>query len=166
MTPPELEDLRTRLSRISSGLVEVLDELREIAHGIHPAVLIESGLDAALKGLARRSAIPAELDLRIGHRMPERLEVAVYYLISEALTNAAKHSQASVVHVDVAAEERAVLLAIRDDGIGGADPAQGSGLIGLSDRVEALGGTIVISSPKGGGTAVRVTMPVAPRHES
>ena len=117
-------------------------------------MLTEGGLDPALKALARRSAIPVELDVRIGPRLPERVEVAAYYLVSEALTNAAKHSEASVVHVQVAAGERDVLLAIRDDGIGGADPSQGSGLIGLSDRVEALGGTIEISSPAGGGTSL------------
>jgi signal transduction histidine kinase len=164
MTPPELEDLRARLSRIGSGLVEVLDELREIARGLHPAVLSEGGLEPALKALGRRSPVPVDLEVRVGHRMPERVEVAAYYLVSEALTNAAKHSKASVVQVEVAAEEGGVLLAIRDDGIGGADPTQGSGLIGLSDRVEALGGTLEISSPAGGGTALRVTMPVVPRH--
>jgi PAS domain S-box-containing protein len=164
VTPPELEDLRARLTRIGGGLIEVLDELREIARGIHPAVLTEGGLDPALKALARRSAVPVELDLRTG-RLPRRIEAAAYYLVSEALTNAAKHSKASVVHVEVAAEGRNVLLAIRDDGIGGADPALGSGLIGLSDRVEALGGTIEISSPGGGGTALRVTMPVVPTPE-
>jgi signal transduction histidine kinase len=160
MTPPDLKDLRARLSRISAGLVEILDELREMARGIHPAVLTQGGLDPALKALARRSAIPVELDVRIGQRMPERVEVAAYYLVSEALTNAAKHSNASVVHVEVAAEEGLVLLAIRDDGIGGADPTQGSGLMGLSDRVQALDGTIEISSPAGGGTALRVSLPV------
>ena len=165
MTPPELEDLRARLSRISEDLIEILDELREIARGIHPAVLTDGGLDPALKALARRSAIPVELDRRIGHRMPERVEVAAYYLVSEALTNAAKYSKASVVHVEVAAEEGVVQLAIRDDGIGGADATQGSGLIGLSDRVEALDGTIEISSPAGGGTALHVTLPVVPRHD-
>jgi PAS domain S-box-containing protein len=166
MTPPEFTDLRARLSQISEGLIEVLDEVREIARGIHPAVLSEGGLEAALKALARRSAIPVELDVRIGRRMPERVEVAAYYLVSEALTNAAKHAKASVVQVEVAAEEGVVLLAIRDDGIGGADATQGSGLIGLSDRVEALGGIIEITSPAGGGTALRVTLPVVPRHDA
>jgi PAS domain S-box-containing protein len=160
MTPPELKDLRARLSRIGGGLIEILDELREIARGIHPAVLTEGGLDPALKSLARRSVIPVELNVSVAYRLPECVEVAAYYLVSEALTNAAKHSNASVVHIDVAAEEGVVLLAIRDDGIGGADATQGSGLIGLRDRVEALDGTIEISSPAGGGTALRVTMPV------
>jgi PAS domain S-box-containing protein len=159
-TPPELEDVQAQLSRIGEDLTDVLDELRKISRGIHPAVLTEGGLAPALKALARRSAVPVELDVRIGHRMPERVEVAAYYLVSEALANAAKHSQASVVHVEVAAEDGVVLLAIRDDGIGGADPTQGSGLIGLSDRVEALGGRIEISSPAGQGTSLLVTIPV------
>jgi PAS domain S-box-containing protein len=161
MTPPELKDLRTRLSRIEGGLIEVLGELRELARGIHPAVLTEGGLDLALKSLARRSALPVELDVHIGHRLPERVEVAAYYLASEALTNAAKHSNAAVVHLEAAADEAALQLAIRDDGVGGADLTHGSGLIGLSDRVEALGGTIEIYSPAGLGTSLLVTIPVA-----
>jgi PAS domain S-box-containing protein len=160
MTPPELTDLRAQLSRINAGVIEILDELREIARGLHPAVLTQGGLDPALKSLARRSAIPVELDVRIGQRMPERVEVAAYYLVSEALTNAAKHSRASLVHVEVAAEEGVVLLAIRDNGVGGADPTSGSGLIGLRDRVEALDGFLEISSPAGEGTALRVRLPV------
>jgi PAS domain S-box-containing protein len=162
ITPPELKEVRVHLSRIGAGLIEILDELREIARGIHPAVLTDGGLDPALKALARRSAIPVELDVHIGYRMPERVEVATYYLVAEALTNAAKHSNASVVHVEVAARQRNVLVAIRDDGIGGADPTQGSGLIGLRDRVEALDGTIEISSPAGGGTSLRVSLPEGP----
>jgi PAS domain S-box-containing protein len=160
ITPPELEGLQERLSQIGEGLTDVLDELREISRGIHPAVLTEGGLGPALKALARRSAVPVELNVRIGHRMPERVEVAAYYLVSEALTNAGKHSQASFAHVEVTAEAGVVLLAIRDDGIGGADPTRGSGLIGLSDRVEALGGSIEILSPAGRGTSLLVTIPV------
>jgi PAS domain S-box-containing protein len=158
ITPPELEDLQERLSRIGDGLITVLDELREISRGIHPAALAETGLAPALKALARRSAIPVELNVQCG-RLPERVEVAAYYLVSEALTNAVKHSEASVVHVDVAGEGGVVLLAIRDDGIGGADPTQGSGLIGLRDRVEACGGKIEISSPTGRGTSLLFTIP-------
>jgi signal transduction histidine kinase len=160
MTPPELEDLRAQLSRIGAGLIDVLDEIREISRGIHPAVLTQGGLGPALRSLARRSAVPVELDLRTGHRLPGKVEVAAYYLVSEGLTNAAKHSQASVVRVDLAEEDGVVLLAIRDDGMGGADPTQGSGLIGLSDRVEALGGTVEIRSPVGRGTSLRFTIPV------
>jgi PAS domain S-box-containing protein len=160
-TPPELTDLRAQHSRISAGLREVLDELREIARGIRPAVLTHGGLDPALKALARRSTIPVQLDVRIG-RMPGGIEVAAYYLVSEALTNAAKHSNASVVHVEVAAEAGLLLLAVRDDGVGGADITRGSGLIGLRDRVEALDGTIELSSPAGRGTALRATLPIDP----
>jgi PAS domain S-box-containing protein len=161
MTPPDLEDLRTQLSRIEGGLSEALDEVREIARGIHPPVLTEGGLEPALKALARRSAIPVELDVLMGHRIPERLEVAAYYLVSEALTNAARHSKASVVHVEVAVEEDSLLITIRDAGIGGADPSHGSGLIGLRDRVETLGGTIQILSPVGRGTSIHVSAPIA-----
>jgi signal transduction histidine kinase len=93
-------------------------------------------------------------------RLPDRVEVAAYYVVSEALTNAAKHAQASVVHVTVDAEDSIIQLAIRDDGVGGADPARGTGLIGLRDRVEALGGTIEITSPAGRGTSLLVTIPI------
>jgi signal transduction histidine kinase len=163
MTPPELTELRARLSRISGGVLEVIDELRRIARGIHPAVLTDGGLVPALTTLTHRSAVPVVLDVQLGERLPESVEVAAYYLVSEALANAAKHAQASVVRVQVTAGERALRILIRDDGIGGADAARGSGLIGLSDRVEALGGIIDISSPVGGGTTIRVRMPVAAR---
>jgi signal transduction histidine kinase len=161
MTPSELTELRARLSRIGTGVLEVIDELRRIARGIHPAVLTDGGLAPALTTLTHRSAVPVALDVQVGDRMPESIEVAAYYLVSEALANAAKHSQASVVRVQVVAGERVLRILIRDDGIGGADPVRGSGLVGLSDRVEALGGTIDISSPAGGGTTIRVRMPVA-----
>jgi signal transduction histidine kinase len=164
MTPPELVDLRIELSRIREGLIAVLDEIREISRGIHPAVLTEGGLGHALKALSRRSMVPVELEVRIAERPPDRVEVAAYYLVSEALTNATKHSQASVVYVDVAADDGVLLLAIRDDGIGGADPARGSGLVGLSDRAEALGGRMEISSPAGLGTSLRFVLPVAEKH--
>jgi len=161
MTPSELTELRARLSRIGTGVLEVIDELRRIARGIHPAVLTDGGLAPALTTLTHRSPVPVVLDVQVGDRMPESIEVAAYYLVSEARANAAKHSQASVVRVQVAARERVLRILIRDDGIGGADPARGSGLVGLSDRVEALGGTIDVSSPAGGGTTIRVRMPVA-----
>ncbi len=160
MTPPDLVDLQVRLSRIGEGMVEVLDEIREISRGIHPAVLTEGGLGHALKALARRSAIPVELDVHAGDRLPGRVEVAAYYLVSEALTNVTKHSQASVVHVEVTTDHRVLQLAISDDGIGGADPARGCGIIGLNDRVEALGGWMEIFSPAGLGTSLRFAIPV------
>jgi signal transduction histidine kinase len=106
--------------------------------------------------------VPVELDLRAERPLPGPVDVAAYYVVSEALTNAAKHAQASVVHVELKAEDSIVELAIRDDGVGGADPERGSGLIGLRDRVEALGGTIEIASVLGHGTSVVVTIPLAP----
>ncbi|MCW2914206.1 MAG: histidine kinase,GAF protein, partial [Actinomycetia bacterium] len=113
----------------------------------------------ALKMLARRSAVPVELDVRADRRPAERVEVAVYYIVSEALTNVAKHAHASVVHVDLTVDDAIVRLSIRDDGIGGADPSHGSGLIGLQDRVAVLGGSIEIASLAGDGTSLLVTIP-------
>jgi signal transduction histidine kinase len=141
-------------------LTSVLEELREIARGIHPAVLAEGGLAPALKGLARRSVVPVELDLRAGRGLPERVEVAAYYVVSEALTNAAKYAHASLVHVAVDVRDPMLQVAVRDDGDGGADPARGSGLLGLKDRVEAIGGTMWLQSPPGEGTSLEVELPL------
>jgi signal transduction histidine kinase/PAS domain-containing protein len=157
---PPGDELRGQLANTASGLAGALEDLVEISRGIHPAILGAGGLGPALKTLARRSAVPVELDLRSDRRLPERVEVAAYYVVSEALTNAAKHAHASVVHVDVDADESIVQLAIRDDGSGGADPARGSGLIGLADRVEALGGRIEVASPAGRGTSLLARIPV------
>ncbi len=137
------------------------DELRELARGIHPVILSTGGLAPALKGIARRSPIPVVLDLQTHDRLPERIEVTAYYVASEALTNAAKHSQASAVHVTVTETDGDVRLSISDDGVGGADLAGGSGLIGLKDRVEAAGGTLTVQSPPGEGTHLTVDLPVA-----
>ena len=138
----------------------MLDELREISSGIHPAILSEGGLAPALKTLARRSPIPVVLDVRVQGRLPESVEVAAYYVVAEMLTNAAKHAQASTVHVDVTGADGVLRVSVRDDGIGGADPARGSGLVGLRDRVEALGGTVAVDSPRGEGTAIEVALPL------
>ena len=135
-------------------------ELQEISRGIHPAILSKGGLGPALKGLARRSAVPVDLTLGVDQRLPEITEVAAYYVVAEALTNAAKHAHASEVHVSADTDGANLLLWIRDDGIGGADAGKGSGLIGLTDRVEALGGQMQITSPIGNGTTLRVTIPV------
>jgi signal transduction histidine kinase len=113
----------------------------------------------ALRGLGRRAGLPVQLDVDVPHRLPDPVEVATYYVVSEALTNAAKHARASMVRVHVRAVDEAVDLAISDDGIGGAHPDHGSGLVGLTDRVEALGGSIEVDSPPGGGTTLRVTIP-------
>jgi PAS domain S-box-containing protein len=158
--PPELTEVREELSKTAGGLAAALDDLQEISRGIHPAILSKGGLVPALKGLARRAGIPVELDLHADRRLPDPVEVAAYYVVSEALTNAAKHADASEVQVELRAENSIVEVAIRDDGTGGADPAKGSGLIGLRDRVEALGGTIEISSSRGGGTSLRARIPI------
>jgi signal transduction histidine kinase len=155
--PPELE---SRLSRIAEQVTEVFNQVRQISHGIHPAILAEQGLTRALNALARRSAIPVELDLRTGRRLPDQVEVAAYYAVSEALANAAKHAHASAVHVELDAPDGTLRLAIRDDGIGGADPARGTGLTGLRDRIEAVGGTLDVTSPAGGGTTLLIEIPV------
>jgi signal transduction histidine kinase len=156
----DVGELRAQLARTARRLGGVLEELQEISRGIHPAILSERGLQPALKGLARRSAVPVELDLRAERRLPEHVEVAAYYVVSEALTNAAKHAHASVVNVELDAHDAIMQLAIRDDGIGGADPRHGSGLVGLSDRIEALGGTLEVTSPPGSGTTLLIEIPV------
>jgi len=160
--PAELPELRTQIGGVADEVTGVVDELREIARGIHPAILSEGGLGPALRILARRAAIPVELDIRDETRPADQIEVAAYYVVSEALTNTTKHAGAS--HARVAVEQRDALLhlSIRDDGVGGADPAGGSGLIGLRDRVQALGGSIEVSSPPGAGTAILVELPLRP----
>jgi signal transduction histidine kinase len=122
--------------------------------------LAERGLRPALKALARRSAIPVRLDVQVEGRLPEQIETAAYYVVCEALTNAAKHAHASVVDIEVAAGEGVLRLCVRDDGRGGADLTGGSGLVGLRDRAEALGGRIWLHSPSGQGTTLQVQLPV------
>jgi signal transduction histidine kinase/CHASE3 domain sensor protein len=158
--PPALEELGAELEHVAAGLTSTLDELREFARGIHPAILAEGGLGPALKALARRSAVAVDLKVGVETRLPERIEVAAYYVVSEALTNAAKHAEASAVQVDVEAADGILRVSVRDDGVGGASFAGGSGLVGLKDRVEALGGRISLESPRGAGTAIRVELPV------
>jgi len=158
--PLQHGELEGIVSRVADGLRSVFDELREISHGIHPAALSDGGLTPALKALCRRSAVPVELNMQAEGRLPEPVEVAAYYVVSEALTNTAKHAQASVVHVDLDTRDATVQLTIRDDGIGGALPSQGSGLLGLRDRIEALGGTLDLTSPAGHGTTLRINVPL------
>ncbi|HWH94170.1 MAG TPA: nitrate- and nitrite sensing domain-containing protein [Baekduia sp.] len=154
------DDLQTRLASIAEGLANAFDDLREIARGIHPGVLARGGLGPAVRTLARRSPVPVEVDVSAGWRLPQHLEVAAYYVVSEALTNAAKHAHATCVRVRAALEDGVLELEICDDGVGGAHPGRGSGLIGLTDRVEAVGGRIRIMSPPGAGTTVLATLPV------
>jgi signal transduction histidine kinase len=158
--PRELEQVRADLSHVGEGLKAVLDDLREISRGMHSPILSEGGLAPALKSLARRSPIPVALDVHVEGRLADVVEVATYYLVSEVLTNTAKHAQASAVYVDVAQADEVLHISVRDDGVGGADPARGSGLVGLRDRVEALGGTIVFQSAKDEGTMVDVLLPL------
>jgi signal transduction histidine kinase len=158
--PPEREDLRAQLSGVATGLVAAVEELQEISRGIHPAILSKGGLGPALRALAHRSAIPVDLDIATDMRLGEAIEVAAYFVASEALANAAKHSQASRIDVSLEQRDGRLLLSVRDDGIGGADAARGSGLVGLTDRVEALGGSIRVSSRPRKGTQIAVELPV------
>jgi signal transduction histidine kinase len=159
--PTEQPSLREQLGDIVSGLTGVSADLQEISRGIHPAILSKGGLGPALKTLGRRSAVPVDLDLGVDRRLPDSVEVGAYYVVSEALTNAAKHARASVVKVGIETEGANIHLSIRDDGIGGADAAKGSGLIGLTDRVEALGGTLTVISPLGQGTSLQAELPLS-----
>jgi signal transduction histidine kinase len=143
------------------ALAQALAELRELGQGIHPSILSERGLAAALDELCGRSALPASLDVDLAARLPAQVETAAYFVVSEALTNAAKHSHAHRVRVSAAADARVLAVEIADDGIGGAGGGAGTGLRGLADRVEALGGTLTLSSPPGRGTTLRVEIPCA-----
>jgi signal transduction histidine kinase len=159
--PPD-SPVRSELSRIATALGDAVTELQELSRGIHPAILTQGGLGAALRALARRSAIPVALEVDTGTRLPAALEVATYYVTSEALANATKHAQASRIDISLAPRDGTLQLSIRDDGIGGADPVHGSGLLGLADRVEALGGTIHVRSRPGEGTHISVELPLEP----
>jgi signal transduction histidine kinase len=161
--PPELGKYRAELSHVVDGLTSVLDGLREIALGIHPAILAEGGLGPALRTLARRSPIPIEMAVRAEERLPEPVEVAAYYVVAEALTNAAKYARASNVQVSVDVRDGLLRVVVRDDGVGGADPARGSGLLGLKDRLEAIGGSISLQSPQGKGTTLIAELPLDDR---
>jgi signal transduction histidine kinase len=157
---PEQPTLRAQLSDVVAGLTDISTDLREISRGIHPAIVSKGGIGPALKTLARRSTVPVVLDVGVDRRLPETAEVAAYYVVSEALTNVAKHAQATEVKVSVDVHGADLRLSIRDDGIGGADPRKGSGLVGLRDRVDAFGGQMDIASPAGAGTALVVTVPI------
>jgi signal transduction histidine kinase len=159
--PPGLGQLGAELERVTAGVTDALDELREYARDIHPAVLTERGLGSALKTLARRCPIPVDLDIKADRRLPEPIEVATYYVVSEALTNAAKHANSPRATVGVEAVAAALRISVRDDGCGGAGFARGTGLAGLKDRVEALGGRMSLHSPRGAGTTVRAELPLA-----
>jgi signal transduction histidine kinase len=158
--PPELDELSAELDGVAAGLSDALDELREMARGIHPAILAEGGLAPALKALARRSLIPVDLVMHVESGLPESVEISAYYVVSEALTNVAKHADASAVTVTVEAADAVLRVTVHDDGVGGADVTGGTGLVGLKDRVEALGGRIFLESPHGAGTTLRAEFPL------
>jgi signal transduction histidine kinase len=155
--PDDLVDLQDELSEIVSGLTGASHELQEMSRGIHPT---RDGLVPALKTLARRSAVPVRLDVAIDQRVPESLEVAAYYVVAEALANIAKHAKAAQATVRAHTTDRGLLLSICDDGIGGADTRKGSGLIGLKDRIEALGGHLRVTSRRGCGTSLHGLLPL------
>jgi signal transduction histidine kinase len=163
--PPELGELGCQLDRAAAEVSGALDDLRELARGIHPPILADGGLRPALNALARRSLIPIDLAIRAEGRLPEHVEVSAYYVVAEALTNAAKHAHASAVHVDVDIDGEVLRVAVRDDGSGGADFTRGTGLVGLKDRVEALGGRVLLDSPRGVGTSLHVELPLTATNE-
>jgi signal transduction histidine kinase len=157
---PGAGELAQRLDGAVAEVNGVLEGLREIAHGLHPAVLTEGGLGRALRALARRSAVPVSLNVQVAGRLPEPVEIAAYYAVSEALTNVAKYAQATSAEVKVAVGDGVLRVCVRDDGQGGADISRGSGLLGLKDRVEALGGRISLQSQAGAGTTMQIALPL------
>jgi PAS domain S-box-containing protein len=161
VTAPKAQDVNREVAEIAAGLDDVLDDLRETARGLHPVTLSRGGLGPALKALGRRSPVPVELDVRAWERLPEPVEAAAYYAVAEALTNAAKHAHASFVRVEGEVIDGDLRVSVQDDGVGGANPARGSGLVGLTDRVEALGGKLTLRSPPAGGTTLRIDLPLS-----
>jgi len=154
--------LARRLALARGEIASSLEELREVSRGLHPAVVSGHGLEVALEQLAARAAVPVRLLVTVGERLPETLEVAAYYLVSESLANVGKYAGATSASVEVVRRTDDVLVEIVDDGVGGADESRGSGLRGLADRVEALGGKLRVWSPSGGGTRVRAEIPCVP----
>lgn len=159
--PAENTELQDQMSHVVDGLAGLYADLQELSRGIHPAILSKGGLGPALRTLARRSTVPVALEVDVGHRLPESVEVAAYYVVAEALTNATKHASASEVTVRATADDDELAVSVSDDGVGGAVSGGGSGLIGLKDRVEALSGRLEVSSPPGAGTALSVRIPLA-----
>ncbi|MEV6926750.1 CHASE3 domain-containing protein [Dactylosporangium sp. NPDC051485] len=149
-----------RLHAIGDDMSEAIDELRELARGIHPSILSEGGLTPALRSLARRSPVPVELSLDLPERLSAQVEIGVYYVVAEALTNAFRHAHANLIYVRASVRDGRLDLVVEDDGIGGADPGTGTGLTGLGDRVAALGGSMQIASRPGAGTRLGISIPL------
>jgi PAS domain S-box-containing protein len=158
--PADQEEARSGLERIRHELEAVLEDVRELSRGLHPALLSQAGLEPSLRALARKSPIPVNLDVNVRERPSESTETAVYYVISEALANAAKHARASEVSVMLTSSASDIRAIIEDDGCGGAEASSGSGLVGLIDRIEALGGRFALDSPQGHGTRISMEMPL------
>jgi signal transduction histidine kinase len=159
--PPDQGEAVPIVREAQNALALALEELRELTQGIHPTLLVERGLPVALEALCRRAGLPAHLKVDLDTRLSDQVETAAYYFASEALSNAAKHSHGSEVRVDVSRDGRTLAVEVADDGIGGASIGPGSGLRGLADRVEALGGRFTVSSPPGQGTRLRAEIPCA-----
>jgi signal transduction histidine kinase len=153
------EETRARLDQARHQIAVSLDELRAVARGLHPAVLSGHGLEVALQSIIASAPVPVRLTVALEGRLPEQVEVAAFYVVSESLANIGKHARASSASVDVTVQDSVVVVEVADDGVGGADSEHGSGLRGLADRVEALGGKLRVWSPSGAGTRLRAEMP-------
>jgi signal transduction histidine kinase len=153
-------DVRAEVDRVRDEMAATRQELRDISQGVHPAILVEAGLGAAIRALARRSPLPVRVQLQVGGRLPGSCEVTAYYVAAEAFTNAAKHADASAVEILIEQADGMLRVQVSDDGAGGADASRGSGLTGLRDRVEAVGGSMTVHSPAGAGTVLTVLLPV------
>ena len=162
LVPPAHRGQVEQWSRTARSLIDAAEELRKISRDLHPKVLERGGLAPAVRSVARRAGVPVKINMQVDGRLPQPVEVAAYYVVSEALANAAKHAEASVIEIDLAMITDYLHLRVRDDGVGGADATRGSGLIGLMDRVAAVGGRMGINSPARGGTTVLVTLPLTP----
>jgi signal transduction histidine kinase len=158
---PVLAPVASALEDLTDQLSLTLEDLRNLARGIHPALLTEGGLRPALLSLAERSPVPAHVAAAPSERLPSTVEATAYFIVSEALVNAAKHARASSVTITVARCSEHLEVSVRDDGVGGADAARGSGLCGLADRAAAVGGSLSVESPPGGGTHVMARLPCA-----
>jgi signal transduction histidine kinase len=156
--PADLPQLQAEIGRVAGELNAAVEDMREIARG--PAIFSDGGLGLALQTLAHQAAVEVDLDVAAIARLPEPTEVAAYYVVSEALTNATEHAHASVVRVTVQERDNSLCISIRHDGVGGADPARGTGLIGLRDRAEGPGGSLEVTSPHGQGTMIVVQLPL------
>jgi len=159
-------DVRADADEVCDGLAGTLEELRDLSRGLHPAILVEAGLGPAVRALARRSPLPVRVQMQADGRLPGSCEATAYYVAAEAFTNAAKHAAASAVDILIGRADGTLTVQVRDDGVGGADTARGSGLVGLRDRVEAVGGTMTLDSPAGAGTVLTVRLPVTTEHLS